>query len=127
MAGSYRRNRFPLLTGWRRSEVLGLRSQELDIARWTARLEDTKTGLSVRPLSEAACEILRGQGNGKPDALVFPATRSDGTPADFDQPHLAPDRQEKGNRKGVNFRADGGQISVLFDTSRHYKSASWAT
>jgi len=75
--------RFLLLTGWRRGEVLGLRWKELDLARRTARLEDTKTGLSARSLSEAACAILLGQGAGEPDALVFPATRGDGIMGGF--------------------------------------------
>jgi len=75
--------RFLLLTGWRRGEVLRLRWKELDLARRTARLEDTKTGLSVRPLSEAACAVLRAQGAGKGDGLVFPATRGDGIMGGF--------------------------------------------
>ena len=36
-----------------------------------------------RSLSEAACQILRGQGAGRPDALVFPATRGDGIMGGF--------------------------------------------
>jgi integrase len=42
--------RFIALTGWRRGEVLGLRWDEIDPARRTAILGDTKTGRSVRPL-----------------------------------------------------------------------------
>lgn len=52
--------RFLLVTGWRRGEVLGLRWAEVDLSRCTARLSDTKTGASTRPLAEAACAILRG-------------------------------------------------------------------
>ena len=44
-----------ILTGWRRGEVLGLRWSEVDLPRRTARLADTKTGASLRPLSDAAC------------------------------------------------------------------------
>ena len=51
--------RFLVLTGWRSGEALGLRWSEVDLARRTARLADTKTGLSVRPLSHAACDVLR--------------------------------------------------------------------
>lgn len=75
--------RFLLLTGWRRGEALGLRWGDLDLPRRTARLQDTKTGLSVRPLSLAACELLAGQGRGKPDALVFPPTRGEGVMGGF--------------------------------------------
>jgi integrase len=52
--------RFLMLTGWRSGEAVGLRWSELDLARRTATLEDTKTGHSVRPLSHAACDVLRG-------------------------------------------------------------------
>src|SRR6476661_3841431 len=40
--------RFLALTGWRSGEALGLRWSELDLARRTARLADTKTGQSTR-------------------------------------------------------------------------------
>ncbi len=75
--------RFLLLTGWRRGEALGLRWGELDLLRRTARLENTKTGLSVRPLSTAACELLEAQARGGPDRLVFPASRGDGLMGGF--------------------------------------------
>lgn len=68
--------RFLALTGWRSGEALGLRWNEIDFARRTATLGDTKTGRSVRPLSLAVCDLL---GNlGRADELVFPATRGDG-------------------------------------------------
>jgi integrase len=67
--------RFLALTGWRRGEVLGLRWDELDLARRTATLGDTKTGRSVRPLSHTACEVLRSLVRAGDSALVFPATR----------------------------------------------------
>jgi integrase len=54
-----RQTRFLALTGWRTGEALGLRWAELDLARRTARLADTKTGFSLRPLSHAACETLK--------------------------------------------------------------------
>lgn len=75
--------RFLLLTGWRRGEALGLQWGELDLPRRTARLEDTKTGLSVRPLSRAACALLQAQGPGKPDKLVFPPARGAGLMGGF--------------------------------------------
>jgi integrase len=73
--------RFLALTGWRSGEVLGLRWAEIDLVRRTARLVDSKTGRSTRPLSYAACDVLRGlpsTGN-----LVFPATRGDGRMSGF--------------------------------------------
>ena len=51
--------RFLALTGWRRGEMLALRWSEVDLVTRTARLEDTKTGASLRPLSHAACGMLR--------------------------------------------------------------------
>jgi integrase len=52
--------RFLTLSGWRSGEALGLRWAELDLARRTARLADTKTGFSIRPLSHAASDTLKG-------------------------------------------------------------------
>jgi integrase len=66
--------RFLALTGWRSGEALGLRWPEVDLARRTARLADTKTGLSVRPLSHAACDALCGLPRIAGDQ-VFPASR----------------------------------------------------
>src|SRR5207237_7307236 len=51
---------------------------DIDLARRTARLADTKTRLSIRPLSHAACDVLRGLPQIGPGELVFPATRGDG-------------------------------------------------
>jgi integrase len=42
------------------------------------RLPDTKTGFSVRPLSHAACEVLRRIPRIGTGELVFPATRGSG-------------------------------------------------
>jgi integrase len=68
--------RFLAVTGWRSGEALALRWDEVDLPRRTATLGDTKTGKSVRPLSHAACEVLRGVP--RSGELVFPATRGDG-------------------------------------------------
>jgi len=73
--------RFLILTGWRRGETLGLRWREIDLARRTATLADTKTGRSMRPLSRAACDVLRGLP--QTSELVFPATRGDGQMSGF--------------------------------------------
>ena len=64
--------RFLALTGWRRGEMLGLIWSEVDLVTRTARLMDTKTGASLRPLSNAACNVLRSLP--RIGALVFPAS-----------------------------------------------------
>jgi integrase len=73
--------RFLVLTGWRTGEATGLRWAEIDVARRTATLVDNsktgrtvKTSRSIRPLSRAACEVLRALPPTS-DELVFPATR----------------------------------------------------
>jgi integrase len=75
--------RLLVLTGWRSGEALTLTWGMVDLPRRTARLPDTKTGESVRPLSTAACDILRAQHPGEPDRLVFPPVRGDATMAGF--------------------------------------------
>jgi integrase len=73
--------RFLALTGWRSGEALALRWDEIDLPRRTAILDDTKTGRSMRPLSRAACDVLREVPQS--DELVFPATRGDGSMKGF--------------------------------------------
>jgi integrase len=69
--------RFLALSGWRSGEVLGLRwGPELDLARRTAKLGDTKTGASTRPLSHAVCDVMRSLT--RSGDLVFAATRGTG-------------------------------------------------
>jgi integrase len=73
--------RFLALTGWRSGEALGLQWSEVDLGRRTARLSDTKTGHSVRPLSRLACNLLHSL---TPTGdLVFSATRGDGRMSGF--------------------------------------------
>lgn len=74
--------RFLALTGWRRNEALELRWEEIDLDRRTAKLSDTKTGRSMRPLSHAACDVLRKTAV-RAGGLVFLATRGDGHLAGF--------------------------------------------
>jgi integrase len=69
--------RFLLLTGWRRGEGVGLRASETDLAHHAATLGDSKTGRSVRPLSDAAVNLLRPL-IGKGVDLIFPASRGHG-------------------------------------------------
>jgi integrase len=70
--------RFLLLSGWRSGEARALRCRDIDLVRRTAFLSDTKTGRSMRPLSHALCEMLRGLDRAGDDALVFPPTKGDG-------------------------------------------------
>jgi integrase len=65
--------RFLALTGWRRNEALELLWKEIDLSRRTTTLPDTKSGKSIRPLSHAACDVLRNMP--RVSELVFPATR----------------------------------------------------
>ena len=72
--------RFLLVTGWRRGEGLALKPSELDLARRTAMLGNSKSGRSVRPLSNSATDLLREATGSrpKPDGLIFPASRGRG-------------------------------------------------
>ena len=72
---------FLALTGWRSGEALGLRRGEVDLVRRVARLGDTKTGQSTRPLSKAACAILKAQ-EGSGD-LIFPPSKGKGQMTGF--------------------------------------------
>jgi len=65
---------FLLLSGWRTGEAAALRWPEIDLARRTATLIDTKTGRSIRPLSNAACDVLKALPRIAGDR-VFPASR----------------------------------------------------
>jgi integrase len=67
---------FLALTGWRTGEAISLRWKDVDLGRRTAQLADTKTGRSMRPLSLAACDVLKSLPRG--GDLVFPATRGTG-------------------------------------------------
>jgi integrase len=66
--------RFLTLTGWRSGEVVALHRAEVDEVRRTALLADSKTGRSMRPLSQAACRLLKAsQIDGS--ERVFPGIR----------------------------------------------------
>jgi integrase len=62
--------RFLALTGWRKGEALALRWRDVDLVHRTAKLPDTKTGRSMRPLSYGACDVLRGKGRRSDNALT---------------------------------------------------------
>lgn len=55
--------------------MLGLKWSEVELVRRTAHLGDTKTGASLRPLSEEACRILRDRG--RAGTYVFKAPGGD--------------------------------------------------
>ncbi len=69
------------LTGLRREEACGLRWTEIDIAGSCLRLENTKTGRSVRPIGSAARIMLQGLTKIS-EKWVFPNVHKDGS-ADF--------------------------------------------
>jgi integrase len=75
--------RFLALTGWRSGEAVALCWQNVDLPRRTAVLPDTKTGRSMRPLSHAACNLLRTVPRLGDGALVFPASRGAGLMTGF--------------------------------------------
>jgi integrase len=81
--------RFLALTGWRSGEALKLRWRDLDPQRRVARLPDTKTGASVRPLSLVSVQEIQKLSRGSADDLVFPSTREgvvmSGFPSLFDK------------------------------------------
>ena len=54
----------------------------MDLARRTVTLADSKIGRSIRPLSHAACDVLRSLPQ-LSDELVFPATRGEGRMSGF--------------------------------------------
>ena len=53
--------KFLTIRGFRSGEATQLKWSELDLERRIVNLEDTKTGRSIRPLSNAAIEIIRSQ------------------------------------------------------------------
>lgn len=69
------------LTGLRREEACGLRWSEIDLVGSCLRLENTKTGRSVRPIGSAAKKMLQEIPKVS-DKWVFPNIRDDGS-ADF--------------------------------------------
>jgi integrase len=52
---------FLAVTGWRSNEARCLRHSEIDIERRIVTLADTKSGVSIHPLSQAALDIVRRQ------------------------------------------------------------------
>jgi integrase len=52
---------FLAISGWRSGEAKNLKFSEVDLERRVATLGDTKSGVSIRPLSCAAVEIIKRQ------------------------------------------------------------------
>ena len=52
---------FLAISGWRSGEARLLKWSELDLDRRVATLGNTKSGVSIRPLSSAAIEIIKRQ------------------------------------------------------------------
>ena len=61
------------LTGCRRDEIAGLKWSEVDIERACLRLDDTKTGRSIRPLAGAAMALIQSQPCDHTAVYVFPS------------------------------------------------------
>ena len=65
------------VTGFRSGEAKNLRWEECDFERNIVTLGDTKTGVSVRPLSNIAIEIIKRQKqNGSPYVFTYQYNRS---------------------------------------------------
>lgn len=65
------------LTGCRRNEIAGLRWGEVDLDRGRLVLDDSKTGRSVRPLSQPAIDLLARLSRSETSPYVFPADSGD--------------------------------------------------
>jgi integrase len=66
------------LTGCRRDEIAGLKWSEVDLEEGVLRLDDSKTGKSIRPLGTAAVALLKSINKQEGTDFVFPAVRGDG-------------------------------------------------
>ena len=73
--------RFLALTGWRTGEAVVLGWRDIDLERRTVILPTSKSGRSLRPLSLAACDVLRSLP--RIGELVFPASRGHGKMTGF--------------------------------------------
>jgi integrase len=64
------------LTGARRSEIVGLRWEEIDRRQQCLRLADSKTGPNVRPIGQAALNVLNGISAVDGNPYVFASERA---------------------------------------------------
>lgn len=72
--------RFLLFTGWRESEALTLKWEQLDTSRAIATLPRTKTGRSMRPLGAPALELLATLPRVMGSPYVFPSPNDPAQP-----------------------------------------------
>lgn len=70
--------RFLALSGWRRGEAVNLKWSDIDAARRTVTLGDTKTGRSIRPLANAVLDTIKDLPRRAGNPHVFPATKGEG-------------------------------------------------
>ena len=63
------------LTGWRSSEAKNLLWSELDLPRQIATLGDRKSGMSIRPLSKIAVELIEAQPRRGPYVFEYERAR----------------------------------------------------
>jgi integrase len=75
---------FLAVTGFRSGEAKDLRWAECDLERSSVTLGDTKTGVSVRPLSSAAIEIIKRQ---KQSSAPYVFAHEHGRPFGLLRPH----------------------------------------
>lgn len=72
--------RFVALTGCRLGEAINLRWAEVDLKNSLLKLEDTKTGRSVRPLGAPAVALLKRLAAGSNYEFVFPSDTMENRP-----------------------------------------------
>ncbi len=126
------------LTGWRREEACGLRWSEIDAGGHCVRLQETKTGRSLRPIGAQALALLRELSKAKSsDTWVFPNRDDTGSAhlkksiaAIFDAAELSDARSHDLRRTFGSVAADEGYsdatIAELLGharrgvTARHY-------
>ncbi len=66
------------MTGARKSEVVRLRWDEVDLGTNCLRLRDSKTGAKIIPLGKAASDLIKAQSKLSDSIWVFPSFKTDG-------------------------------------------------
>lgn len=107
------------LTGCRRNEILALKCDEVDSHRQVLRLADTKTGQQLRPVGQAAMDLLRG-------AQTDFASRRDRDPEN-PSPYLLPASRGAGPLVGVKLFRQAVERAGLTDVTIHTLRHSFAT
>jgi len=73
--------RLLLLTGLRLGEIRDMHWNDVDLARGTLRLRDSKTGARTVPLNDQAISILQNHAATKTDQFVIQSATGDGRPS----------------------------------------------